>query len=212
MAKEIELTQGFVALVDDIDFEHLSQFHWCCSKGYAIRKGPNNTTIAMHRVILEKKLGRELTTKEKADHRDRNRSNNTRDNLRLATQKQNTANRSKASGTSSRFVGVSRQKATGKWVARIKINGRLVHLGSFSFEKDAAKAYDKMAYACYDEFANLNFPDELSAIQLPGPNSLNGLYKEPSSKLLFLKLKLGNKTIHFFNTYDEIQSARTLNS
>lgn len=207
MTKEIELTRGFVAQVDDIDFEYLRQFNWCYNTGYAVRRGPHNSTLGMHRVVLERKLGRPLAKGERPDHRDRNRANNTRDNIRLATQKQNMANRSKLSNTSSRFVGVSWHKSACKWLARIRINGCLTHLGAFLDEKEAAKAYDRMAHALYGEFANLNFPDEVSRL-----NGLSGLYKEPSSKLLILKLDIAGKAVYFFNTYDEFQPVKTLKS
>lgn len=159
MAKEIELTQGFVALVDDIDFEYLSQFNWCVSHGYAVRRGENNRHLGMHRVILERKLGRKLVKGEIPEHKNHQRSDNTRDNIRLATQGQNIANIPKyASKKSSRFKGVSFQKSTGKWNAQIKVNGKLLHIGTFSVEEDAGRAYDKRAYLHFGEFASLNFP------------------------------------------------------
>lgn len=162
MAKQIELTRGFVALVDDIDFEYLRQFNWCVSHGYAARNAhKNGGFIFMHRVVLERKLGRPLSKEERADHEDRKRAHNTRDNIRLATHKQNVRNRSKVSGnTSSRFIGVSWHKTGRKWNARIKTNNKLIHLGCFNNEEDAAKVYDQAALFLFGEFASLNFPGE----------------------------------------------------
>lgn len=163
MTKEIELTQGQKAQVDDIDFEYLSQFKWYYGHGYAKRAGYDKVTkrrfyIGMHRVVLERKLGRRLVKDERPDHKDRNRSNNTRDNIRLATHKQNMANRSKTSiDTSSRFIGVSWHKGAGKWQVRIEVNGKFTHLGLFTDEAKAAKAYDERALLAFGEFANLNF-------------------------------------------------------
>lgn len=58
--KEIQLTQGFIAVVDDDDFEYLSQWKWCVAKrknaNYACRtyreKGKPKTVL-MHREIMK---------------------------------------------------------------------------------------------------------------------------------------------------------------
>ena len=50
-----------------------------------------------------------------------------------------------AKGGSSKFKGVYLHKPSGKWVARITIAGKQVHLGSYSIEEDAARAYEKKA-------------------------------------------------------------------
>lgn len=204
MTKEIELTQGYKTTVDDEDFEYLRQFSWCVSHGYAVRKGNGKSQILMHRVVLERKLGRSLIKGEKSDHKDRIPSNNTRDNLRVATHKQNMANRSKIANASSRFIGVSHLKEMDKWTARIGIDGHLLHLGTFSDEKAAAKEYDKWAYIYSGEFANLNFPDEL---KIP-----DNLCKHPSIQLTLLELEIAGKTVYFFNVYDEFQTVETLKS
>src|ERR1043165_2122866 len=88
MTREIPLTQGYVALVDDCDYEWLSQWKWCAhvAKGgrtaYAFRaKG-----IAMHRVIMNAPEGMDV------DHRDHNGLNNTRANLRICTHAENQRN------------------------------------------------------------------------------------------------------------------------
>lgn len=162
MAKLIKLTQGYKTLVDDIDFEYLSQFKWAIrdkNRGriYAARSGG----IKMHRLIAERQLGRKLEMSEYVDHRDRDALNNTRSNLRLATRSQNLANRSKSPWriTSSRFKGVCWDKSRDKWLASITADKKLLHLGYFDDEMLAAKAYDQHALLHFGEFANLNFPE-----------------------------------------------------
>lgn len=160
MTKEIELTQGYKTIVDDEDFEYLSQFKWQYHYGYARRAVKNiNNPIIMHRIILERKLGRKLTSSELTDHKDRSRLNNTRDNLRVATRRQNNINSSNRTGTSSPFRGVYWRKDERKWYARIKVHKKAIHLGSFDDQVLAAKAYDKNAILWFGEFAVLNFPN-----------------------------------------------------
>ena len=152
--KEIPLTQGKVAIVDDQDYDWLNQWKWsatwCKSKGgkilwYAVRaEGPRRsvTHIYMHRAIAAK--GSTL----RVDHRDGDGLNNQRHNLRLATASQNGANKVKSlKPCSSRFKGVFRDKSKGKWV---------VHL-YFEDEVEAARAYDAAARLRFGEFACTNF-------------------------------------------------------
>lgn len=166
MTKEIKLTQGYKTLVDDEDFEYLSQFKWyISSRGYALRSeydetGKKKPHVRMHRIVLERKLGRKLIAGEEPDHRDINPLNNTRSNLRTSTRQQNTINRAKWK-SSSRFKGVSWKQSVKKWYSQIYVNGKLVYLGTFLNEVDAAKAYDQRTLSLFGEFARLNFPNEL---------------------------------------------------
>lgn len=166
--REITLTQGKIALVDDEDYDELIKYSWCAHKNkygwYAvrgIRVDCKNYLIRMHRQILR------ADRNVKVDHRDGNRLNNQKTNLRLATSSQNQQNRIiKRSGCSSKFKGVCWQKNRRKWIAYIsdgekRINGwsKLRHLGYFVNEEDAARAYDEAAKISFGEFAAVNFPD-----------------------------------------------------
>ncbi len=92
------------------------------------------------------------------DHRNGSGLDNTRLNLRFATQEQNQQNRRSNRGSSSRFNGVSWNKAYGKWHAYIKLDGRKTHLGSFDSEVEAARARDAATIQHYGEHGRLNFP------------------------------------------------------
>jgi hypothetical protein len=61
-------------------------------------------------------------------------------------------------GGISRYKGVSRNRE--KWQARIKVDGKQSHLGIFTDEEDAARAYDAAARELFGEFAYLNFGGE----------------------------------------------------
>ena len=162
MVRQIELTRGKVALVDDEDYERLAAHKWYARAKsrygltyYAMRRCCNpdihTTTVRMHRVIMDAPPGMQV------DHINGNGLDNRRDNLRLATHSQNQANRRyKAPGKSSQFLGVSWRKREKQWRAQIGINGKLRWLGRFDAEIDAALAYNEAALELHGEFASLN--------------------------------------------------------
>jgi hypothetical protein len=90
--------------------------------------------------------------REGIDHINRQRDDNRLINLREATQRQNTTNRTKAAGKKSRYVGVSRVKGDGKWFAYVGRRGAYQYLGQFACETAAAVARYKVAKAVYGEF------------------------------------------------------------
>ena len=135
--------------MDDEDFLGLVLHKWCYSTaGYAIRKGPNNTTIYMHKVILRSAY--------EVDHKNGDKLDNRKSNLRIATHFQNSKNRNKQLSASSKFKGVDFQKRNGKWRARIKLDYKSKYLGEFDTEIDAAKAYNSAATVYFGSFAKLN--------------------------------------------------------
>lgn len=162
MTKEIELSQGKVALVDDADYDWLNQWKWTAvsgknSKGngggfYAIRRKRWMTkNIIMHRVILNAPNGLEV------DHINGDGLNNTRSNLRLCTHNQNTWNRTVKNKNKFGYTGIS--KRGNRFRAEIRCHGKKIMIGTFENVIDAAKAYDKKAQELFGEFANLNFPN-----------------------------------------------------
>jgi hypothetical protein len=95
------------------------------------------------------------------DHRNCDTLDNRKANLRPATHSQNQFNRRKTkSKTSSRFIGVSFEKASGRWLADICCHRKSKRIGRFSSEIDAAHAYDAAARIYHKDFARLNFPQE----------------------------------------------------
>jgi len=166
---EIQLTQGKITQIDDIDFD-LMNFNWCALKGgtkclprwYAMRAGPKingkrTPNIYIHRVVLERKIKRPLKNTEMVDHIDHDGLNNCRDNLRLATCQQNLQNRRKNPSKSSKYKGVIWDKNRQKWMARLVVNGISIHLGRFDNETEAAKQYDNAARETFGEFCCMNF-------------------------------------------------------
>jgi hypothetical protein len=88
------------------------------------------------------------------DHINRDRSDNRIENLRQATKQENCTNKAAKSG----FKGVRFHEQTGKWQARIASNYREQHIGLFSSDVEAAKAYDEKARELHGQYATLNFP------------------------------------------------------
>lgn len=161
MTREIPLTKGKVAIVDDADYEWLSRWKWCyirTSEGCEyvmrkIRRDGRQMTILMHRLIVNPQPGYEV------DHIDHNGLNNTRGNLRQCTHQENMRNKRRRADASAPYKGVWYQKRGGGWGANITIDGKRTHLGTYETVEKAALAYDEAARLHFGEFAKLNFPD-----------------------------------------------------
>ena len=156
--RTIPLTQGKFAIVDAADFDWLSRWKWSLLVGrdrfYAHRTqiiDGKQVNIPMHRFIL----GVDDPSIE-VDHQDGDGLHNWRRNLRPCTTSQNQQNRKRAANNTSGFVGVGKHKATNKWVAYIKIDGKQRHLGLFDSVLDAVVARDAAAAELYGEFARPN--------------------------------------------------------
>lgn len=145
------------ALVDDADAAKLGLYRWHLnSNGYVRRteyKGGKARRIYMHQQVMGfPNCG--------VDHRDLNRLNNQRGNLRLATKSQNGQNQRGGRGSSS-HRGVSFHRAAGKWEAHAQLDGRKVYLGLHASEEDAAAAAaafraERMPFS--PEYAEIHHP------------------------------------------------------
>ena len=86
------------------------------------------------------------------DHVDRNRSNNSFSNLRIATRRENTINRSSLSKNASGYTGVSWHSKAKKWESSVTIKGKRIYLGVFSDPYEAAKARERFCVENLGEF------------------------------------------------------------
>jgi hypothetical protein len=154
--KKIPINKGLFCLVDDEDYEFLSQWKWTSNaKGYVVRthrekmgRGTYTEHIIMHRVINNTPDG--MVT----DHINGDRLDNRRCNLRSCTVSQNNCNRIAIKGKTSSYKGVSLCKRSNKWRAQILGAGSI---GYYETEIEAAKKYDEYALKQYGEYAKLNF-------------------------------------------------------
>jgi hypothetical protein len=158
--RRIYLGEGKFAIVDPPDYYWLNNFHWCLKQNgpriYAVRliSGSSNRTkiLSLHREIMNAPPGLLV------DHGNGDTLDNRRANLRLATHSQNSCNtRRNKTKALSRFRGVTLSKRDSRWVARIRYERKLIWLGRFDNEIEAAKAYDEAAKKYHGEYACLNF-------------------------------------------------------
>lgn len=171
--KEIKLTRGKVALVDDEDYEIVSQYKWSAVKGasstwYARAYKPQTkkkSYLMMHRLIMN--------IQDNAlhiDHINHDGLNNCKNNLRIATARQNQRNSRSRLGSTSNYLGIYLQtvkyknKTYNYWHSQIRgFNSEVIFLGTYKSEIEAARAYDEAAKKYHGEFANLNFKESVAA-------------------------------------------------
>lgn len=159
----VPLTQGYEAIVDAADVPAVERRNWLASvvrrrdgsirTVYAATREPRGpyrqTTIYMHRLLTGTAAGLET------DHRDGDGLNNRRTNLRVATKAQNMHNQRLPENNTSGVKGVSRDKWSGKWHARIGLNGKRKSLGYFEDLDAAAAAYARASSELHSSFGRV---------------------------------------------------------
>lgn len=154
--KEIQLTKGMFAFIDDEDFELVSQYKWHYCNGYAntriYENGKSSKYIGMHRLIMQAKPG------EQIDHINGIKRDNHRSNLRKCTPKDNPKNCKTPVTNTTGFKGVCYRKRAKLFSAQISVQNKSIHIGYFRTAESAAIAYDLAAIKHYGQFARLNFP------------------------------------------------------
>ena len=108
----------------------------------------------IHRLIWEAFVG-EIPKGYEIDHINRDRSDSSLSNLRLATKKENKRNLTPRKNTITGYRGVQKVK-TGSYRAYINTNGKRTHLGYFNNSKEAAVAFNEAALKLHGTFAVIN--------------------------------------------------------
>lgn len=162
---QISLTGGYSTVVDNEDFD-LARLRWHVlviahkNTVYALRHTERiagvRFTQYLHRVILSRKLRRELLRQEHVDHINGDGLDNRRGNLRLATPSQNAFNAPKGKRNSSGFRGVYFHNRAAKWAAQIRVDGQNHYLGLFDTPESAYSAYCDAARKFRGEFAHFD--------------------------------------------------------
>lgn len=160
---KIPLSQGKFALIDEeIRPLIVSSYAWYAQHHrntyYARCHLPTQPDGSRPVLSMHNLIGFHLGITAVVDHKNGDGLDNRGCNLRAAPHGLNAANRCKLQTyqTSSRFKGVCRFRS--KWRAYIQDGGKLKHLGLFTEEVEAARAYDVAAFATWGEFARPNLP------------------------------------------------------
>lgn len=158
--RQIQLTKGQVALVNDADYESLNQYKWYAHKWghtyYAVRKASRSECgqpfLFMHRVILNVPNG------VGTDHINGNGLDNRRLNLRNCSVAQNQWNQRLHQNNTSGYKGVDYvpEFSVKQWRAQIQFKGKRLHLGLYGTAEEAARSYDEAAWKYHGDFASTN--------------------------------------------------------
>jgi hypothetical protein len=155
LTKEIPLTRGKVAVIDEDMHELISKYKWHYrTDGYAARgetKNKHKKTIFMHNAVLNPPNG------TLCDHINGDTLDNRRVNLRIVTKLQNNIHSQRHRNNLSGYKGVGWNKGSNKWEVRIKHHGKVHRVGYYVDKEEAAKAYDKVARLYFGEYAVCNF-------------------------------------------------------
>lgn len=154
-------SRGEVFHIDDIDADLVQRPWYRDERGYIarsvhIRKAKNSYTsrkVYLHTEIARRMFG-EVSI---VDHRDRDKSNNSRSNLRLASFSSNMSNMGIKSHNTSGFIGVRWDSARQAFRAAVTFDKRIFFVGRFSSAEEAAWMRDQWALELHGEFASLNF-------------------------------------------------------
>ena len=142
----IVTNKGEHVLIDLEDVDKVRVRSWNVHKGYARMKF-NNKAIDLHRFVM----GCEPGDGNLVDHIDHNTLDNRKSNLRLADYTTNQYNRAAQKSNTSGTVGVHLGD-NGKWIARIWVYKKAIHLGSFKNKEDAIKARKEAEEKYHGEF------------------------------------------------------------
>lgn len=142
-------------MVDSKDWEYLKQWYWrktnrsnrkkrasywvTNSKKADLENG-ESTSLRLHQKVIELKCGKYDRATFVVDHLDRNIDNNTRGNLILKSNEENSHNRDISVLNTSGCTGVYKKKNKNKWTASITVHYKTIHLGTFNSYEEAVKA------------------------------------------------------------------------
>lgn len=157
---EIELTRKMYTIIDADDYDKISCYTWIASyhkknnvyRAMARKKGPGNSKVYMHRVIMGV-ADKNMTV----DHINHDQLDNRKRNLRVCTMSQNNKNVKMKSSNKTGYKGVYFSKHRNKYIAQIQCDKKVYYLGGYDAIIEAAKVYDHYAEVLFGDFALLNF-------------------------------------------------------
>lgn len=145
--KTLTLSQGLVARVDKDVYSWAASYKWSAVKygnrAYAVRSigtRPNRYRVYLHQCIIGRPLNGFVI-----DHIDGDGLNNLRENLRIVSVSDNSRNSYKH--RAGQLFGADRRPG-GRWRAHTRIDGKLVHLGTFDTQEEASKVARDFGIKC----------------------------------------------------------------
>jgi hypothetical protein len=164
MSKEIKLTQGQIAIVDNEDYDRVKGYTWFANNWTGsskllsaktwVEKGGKRHLVSLHRFLLN------LPSNSSVLFRNDNPLDCRRSNMEIVTPKDACRTGRLKRNNTSGYKGVTWSTQKGRWRAFIKVDRRQIHLGFFDDPVEAAHAYDDAARKYFGKFARLNFPRE----------------------------------------------------
>lgn len=185
---------GLTFTIDDADFKLVKdKVCYQHNMGY-VMIGSNS----LHRLLLDVKDPYQLV-----DHINKNKTDNSRANLRLCSAQQNAYNKGVYKTSQTGFKGVHFYKPRDKFVAYINFEGKRKHLGYFATAEEASIAYASASHKFHGEFASDHikeqdappFKAKPKVLKSP-PTSIANYYKYRDEKLrkqIIRNVKLSGK-------------------
>ena len=144
-------TSGITFLIDTEDLDRVSKYCWNKNnQGYIVSR-IGNKIIRLHRFILN------INDERIIDHKNRDKTDNRKMNLRIATKQQNNINRGAPRNNTTGVKGIRKSANGKKYVAQIGKDGRAIHIGTYDTIEEARQARNKKEIELFGEFA---FQDE----------------------------------------------------
>lgn len=136
--EKLQLTKGKEALIDDENYIEVSKNRWSYHHSdYVVRGKPQ---VSLHRFIMKAKKGQYV------DHKNRNKLDNRKENLRFCTRKQNQWN-------TRSYDGVHWRGDREAWIVRMRVNGRMKYIGYYKTKKQAEDARKEVSLKYHKEFS-----------------------------------------------------------
>lgn len=171
----IKTIKGDIYIVDLEDKEKVEYYAWhtssngypCRHKRYTIKTGVYyNKYLGLNRVIMGV-----TDPKICVDHKTRNRFDNRKSNMRICTHQQNDCNKIKANQNPDMIgIEIRYNKNKTRYVSRIKLNGKDIHLGTYDTLDEARIVRREAEEKYFGEFA-------------PGLCESDGVYEEISIRV-----------------------------
>lgn len=157
--KKIKLTQGKFALVDNEDFEYLSQWIWVVHKGwdtyyaraFDYRGSKKPVRIYMHRIIYKAKKG------DIVDHINRNGLDNRKENLHIVSPSVNNLNQKKRIDNTSGYKGIWWNDRRKKWIVEMWKNKKKYYFGGYIDFDEAIRIHEIKYKMLWDHDTQFEF-------------------------------------------------------